>query len=134
MNNEFVKGAPMPKTLGACVDLYKKVDGVVKMMQKDTDEVKSRRREIEDHLIQKIGELEGTTGVAGETYRAQVVTKPAASVRDWDSLYGYIMENQRFDLLNKSVSQSSVKEMWENQEDVPGVERVNRVTLSVRKL
>lgn len=129
---KFIEGSPLPESLGERADLYKEVEELRLAMQKKVDAVKKRETEIKNSIIEDLPK--GDTGAAGQRYRVQVTTKPAASVNDRDAFNAFVRENNRFDLLSKSVSQRAIKDMWEGGEDVPGVERVNTPGLSFRKL
>lgn len=133
MDKKFIKGSPLPKSVGLCADLYKEVSELRLAMQKEVDKVKARETEIKDYIIDNLSKSDDT-GAAGKKYRAQITTKAAASVADWDKVREFIRENDRFDLLSKSINQSAVKSMWENGEQVPGVEKFNSVGVSIKKI
>ncbi len=124
---------PLPKSLGICADHLKKVTTLRLLMQKDVDEVKKRETEINEHLIEELSASDDT-GVSGKRYHAKVVLSDAASAEDWELVHDYIYENDRFDLLGKSLNQKAVKEMWEAGEKIPGVTKVNVKKLSITKV
>lgn len=133
MDTKFEKGAPLPKTIGACADLLHEVRTLRLAMQKETDAVKARETEITNYIVDTLSKSDDT-GAAGLKYRAQVVTKVKPTVADWDALHAYILENGRFDLLQKRLSDKSVADMWDEGEAVPGVEKFNAIELSLKKL
>lgn len=126
-------GAPLPKSLGICADHLKAVGNLRLLMQKDVDEVKKRETEISEHLIEHLSASDDT-GVSGKKYHAKVESKPAATADDWELIYDYIVENDRFDLMGKSLNQKAVKEMWADDEKVPGVKKINVKKLSLTKV
>jgi len=133
VDNKFIKGAPLPASLGPCVDLYKEVQELRLAMQKEVDAVKARESEIKQHIIDNLSKSDDT-GVAGKRYRAQIVTKATPAVSDWDKVWDFIRENDRTDLVQKRINDKAVKEIWEAGEEVPGVDKFNSVDVSVRKV
>lgn len=133
MKPEFVKGNPLPKSLGLCTDLFAEVRDLRLAMQKVVDEVKARESEIRDHLIETIPKSDDT-GVAGKKYRAQIVTKKRPAPGDWAKIHAYVQETGRFDLLQKRLSDKAVTDMWEEGQEVPGVDVFNAVEVSITKI
>ena len=126
-------GAPLPKSLGHCADAYKEVKGLRLEMAEDVKLIKGRETEINEHIINNL-EKGDLTGASGLKYKAQIKPGIAGSVTDWELLYDFIVEYDRFDLLNKSLNAKAVKEMLEAGEKIPGVEKINTKTLSVTKV
>lgn len=129
----YTAGDPMPKSLGICADHLKKVTKLRLLMQKDIDEVKKRETELSEHLIENISASDDT-GVSGKFYHAKVLSTPTASAEDWEKIRDYIYDNDRFDLLGKSLNQKAVKEVWEAGEKIPGITKVNVKKLSITKV
>jgi len=133
MRQEYIEGAPIPESLGKCVDLMKEVEALASAMQKEVDAVKARAKELKNHLIDNVSKGDDG-GVVGMRYMARIVTKPVAKVDDWDKFREHILNTGDFSLMNKSISQASIKDVWESGEEVPGVGKFNSVTLSVNKV
>lgn len=133
MDKKFVKGSTLPTSIGACADLYKEVQEVRLAMQKETDAVAAREKEIKDHIINNLSKSDDT-GAAGKKYRAQIVVKEVPKADDWDKIRAYIVEHDRFDLLQKRLADKVIKEMWEEGEQVPGVGKFNAVDVSITKI
>lgn len=133
MKERYVPGAPLPPSIGLCADLYAEVRDLRLAMQKHTDEMKARESEIREHIINNLSKSDDT-GAAGKRYRAQIVTKAKATLRDWTAFSNYVLETGRFDLLQKRISDKPVMEMLEEGERVPGVERFNAVEVSITKI
>jgi hypothetical protein len=133
MKPEYQQGAPMPASIGLCADLYSEVRELRLAMQKIVDDVKDRETEIREHIIQNLSKS-SDTGAAGRRYRAQIVTKEVPTLKDWDALTKFVAANNRFDLLHKRIADGAVKDMWENKEVVPGVEKFNATDVSITKI
>jgi hypothetical protein len=133
MDPKFIKGGAIPQAIGLCADLYHDVRELRLAMQKEVDEVAAREKEIKDYIIDNLSKSDDT-GAAGKRYRAQIVTKVTPAAADWEKIHQFILENDRFDLLQKRLSDKAVQDMWENGEEVPGVERFNAISVSITKL
>ncbi len=133
MKLSYTFGDPLPKSLGICADQLKQVTALRLLMEKDVDEVKKREAEIKEHLIEHISASDDT-GVSGQKYHAKVVKSISYSPEDWEKIYDYVSEHDRFDLMAKSLNQKAASEMFENDEKIPGVGKINVKKLSITKV
>jgi len=129
----FEKGAELPDSMGRAADLYKEVEELYREMKSETDAVYARMSEIREYIIANL-EKSDDTGAAGLKYRVQVKTDAKPKPVDWDKLYAYIMENERFDLLQRRLSDRAVMDLMEGEGNVPGVERIHVPKLSITKV
>lgn len=125
-------GKPIPKHLGTVVDQLKRTTEIRLEMEAEAREVKARETELKEHLLENI-DTKKSRGVSGLKYQAKVKTSTKFSVKDWDDVYDYVYDNDRFDLLGKSVSQTAVKELFDDGIRLPGTEKINVKTLSITK-
>jgi hypothetical protein len=63
-----------------------------------------------------------------------VQTKVVPQVQDWPTLHKYILRTKDFSLLQRRLSESAIKERWDDSKKVPGVEPFNAVKVSVTKV
>jgi len=126
-------GAPMPPSVGLCADEYHRVRELRLAMQKEVEAVKAREDEIETHIINNLS-AGSDTGAAGLLYRAQIKPKTVPKLSDWAEFTFYIWQTKRFDLIQKRVSDTAVKEMWEAGETIPGVDKLNMKAVSITKI
>lgn len=136
-------GGPLPVSMGRCADLYHDIREIRLAMEKEVAEVKARETEIKEHLIGNLDKGEDT-GAAGLRYRAQVVTKrkPIISADvaaypegGWGVFCSWIRKNDRFDMLQKRLSDKAVMD-WqeENGRGIPGLEMMRVPDLSITKI
>lgn len=73
----------------------------------------------------------GTDVFAGPLGRVTLVKGSTYVVRAerWLELYEFIRENEAFDLLHKRLSTTAYKERIDEGQDVPGVDKMETVTL-----
>ncbi len=55
------------------------------------------------------------------------------SVKDWDSFYKYIAENEAWYLMQRRPAANACREQWATGEEIPGVEPFTQFKLSVTK-
>jgi hypothetical protein len=126
-------GAPLPNSIGKCADLYSDVRALRLAMDKEAAAVKARETEIREHIISNLSKSDDT-GAAGLRYRAQIVMKDVPHLTDWSLFTGYILENDRFDLLQKRLGEKAVMDMIAAGEAIPGVERMKIPDVSITKI
>lgn len=131
-------GGPLPPQLGGVVDLYKDVRDLRLQMEKQVEPIKARETELREFIISNLAKSAsegGNTGVAGQRYRAQVTVKRVPRVVDWGVLFAWIRKNDRFDMLQKRLSEAAANEWMEAEQRVlPGAEIVNVPDVSVTKV
>lgn len=132
-------GGPMPAAIGRCADLYHDLRELRLAMEKEVEKVKARETEVQEHIINNLSKGEDT-GAAGLRYRAQVVPKSkpiilTGDVNGWGLLCSWIRKNDRFDMLQKRLSDGAVMD-WNEQEKriLPGTDIIDVKTLSVTKI
>lgn len=102
-------------------------------LQKEVDDLKAE----EDDIFAQIRvEINAPLGEVVKADGCQAMLKPVRTpvVTDWPKLYKYIAETDGFDMLQKRLTPTAVKERWENLVDVPGVMAEDTVELSITKL
>lgn len=133
MSSSLAIGAPMPPSMGLCADFYHEVRELRLAMAKEVAEVEAREKEIKEWIIANLSKSLDT-GAAGLKYRAQIVMKASPRIADWGVFCSYVRKNDRFDLLQKRVSDTGIKDLWADRADVPGIERVNVPDVSITKI
>lgn len=126
-------GQEMPRSLGLCADEYHEVRTLRLSMEKVVKQVTDREAEIREHLISNLSKSDDT-GAAGKKYRAQIVSKDVPKLNDWKALTAFVAEHDRFDLIQKRLSEKAVLDMLEQGEDVPGVEKMKIPGVSITKI
>lgn len=141
--NYLEQGAPMPPSIGRCADLYRDVRDLRLAMEKEVEKVKARETEVKNYIIDNLA-VGQDTGAAGLRYRAQLVSKVAYRIGSanedapdggWGAFCSWIRKNDRFDMLQKRVSEKAADDFYaETGRVVPGLERVNVKDVSITKI
>lgn len=124
-----------PKSLATCADTLYKLREERLALQKQVDALAEQESILREHLINNLPKS-SATGISGKLATAKVETKSVVQVADWDALYAYIIKNAKkggFALLQRRVSDSAVREIWEEKKEVPGCKAFNVPVVSVTK-
>lgn len=89
---------------------------------------------IEKYLKQIMDER-GITQIKSSKFgTAFLTTSDYANVENWDSLLQFIVENNRYEMLQKAVTKTAVREFIQEQKAVPpGVNYGTKIEVSIRK-
>lgn len=147
-----VKVIKLPKTLAGCADRLFTLREEKSKAQRGVDAFKEEEAALRDHLIEKLPVGEAA-GIIGKLAAAEVTETPTASVKDWNAVYAWIhtqllnmngtythnsarakeLRAGIFAIMGRSIAQDTVKEMWDNKQTLPGVERIRIKKVSVTK-
>lgn len=122
----------MPATIGACADELHDVRDVRLLLKKLTEQVERREGAVKEHIIQNLSSSDDT-GAAGKRYRVQIKKDEKPRPDDWQQIYAWIKDNDRFDLLQKRLSDNAVMAVLEN-EDIPGMDKMWVPKVSLTKI
>lgn len=123
----------IPKTLGGCADELFSIREEKKRLTRLVDELEERESTLREHIIATLPKSD-LTGASGNIANVRVVTKDVPQVKDWDSVYAFIQKRKAFHLLQRRLSEGVVKEYWDDDVKIPGVEHFNLVSVSLTKL
>ena len=134
MSNYLKLGGPMPQSIGRCADLLHDVRDLRLGMEKEVEEVKRREAEVREHIINNLS-ASADTGAAGLRYRAQIVKKEKRNIADWGVLTSWIRKNDRFDMLQKRLSDTAARDFAEVEgREIPGTEKILVPEVSITKI
>lgn len=104
------------------------------ILQREIDVIKAMEVKIKVHIIDTLPKSQAT-GVAGKRARVSVVTREEPRIVDREAFRRYINRTRRFDLAYAlRPSPPAIRELWEEGEDVPGVEKYHNVTVSIGRV
>jgi len=112
-------------------------------IRKEADEAEAALDVIQDAVGDKIREImheQGVTSMKTIHGTAYIAYRESATVADWDVLLGFIKKSEAWDLLERRVSKSAVKDRMEEDrngqyqhEPPPGVNFVRIEGVNVRR-
>lgn len=113
------KPPKLPKSLGACVDLFHELREKRRAAGRSVDEMKKDETFVSNYLIDNIDKRQ-EGGAVGKAYKAIVTHDDVYQVEDWDKFYAHIKKTGEFDLLNRALNQAAVKERVSMQDRPTG--------------
>jgi hypothetical protein len=126
------KPIKLPKTMGACADLLYETREKRLAAQKIVDELAKQESAVREHIINNLPKSD--TGVSGKRARVSVVTKQVPQVKDWDKFYAHVKKTGQFELMQRRLADTAIRERWDNGKQVPGVEAFGVVSVSLNKI
>lgn len=118
------------KELGELLDMHKRNNIARLRIDKESAELKAIESAAEQLVIKQMRTQE-ITAAGGQMITAKLnPVKYAPQVGDWPAFYAHIVATNDFSLLQKRVSDTAVRERWEDEKLVPGVEKFPVYTLS----
>lgn len=123
----------IPAKLGQVADLLFETREKRLALQKDVDELQKQETALKDDLINRLPKSEAN-GISGKLARVSITSKDVPQVTDWDKLRKHVMKTGQFELLQKRLADSAIKEHWEAGEELPGVDHFTVVGVSINKI
>lgn len=129
----------LPKTLGACVDLYHTLREERLAIERTAETAKKAESFVYDHIIANIPKGDG--GAVGKAFKAIRTEQDQFSIEDDSAFYDFVKRTNSFDLLNRAINQRAVRERLEDPKfvkkfpkGVPGTKKFRKIGLSVTKV
>lgn len=123
----------IPKTIGAVADLLFTTRNKRLALQKQVDALEAEEAALKEHIINTLPKS-NASGVAGKLARVSVDTKDVPQVEDWTAFYKYVKKNDAFELLQRRLTDASVKERLEAGVKLPGIKLFKAVIVHLNKL
>jgi hypothetical protein len=101
-------------------------------IEKQVKEMKQQEYELRNQILMALGES-GLAKASGQLATASIRVSTIPVVEDWDSVYKYVAENDRFDLLQKRLSTVAWRDLAESGTLVPGTASVEDTDISLTK-
>jgi hypothetical protein len=102
------------------------------VLAKQAEEMEEAEKEMYKTIIAKLREG-GMSAMGGKVGVVKLHETVEPIAQDWPATWAFIKEHDAFELLHKRLTVTAVKERWEHGEEVPGVGRVPKFSLSVSK-
>ena len=123
----------VPKTLGACADLYAEVRDARLAQENVAPALEEQEKFLKAYLIDNLPKSQAG-GIAGKFAQVTIVRKVEPRVENWDDLYKFILKTKDFSVMGRTLSKKAIEELWAAKKVVPGVGTFDVVTLSLHKL
>jgi len=119
--------------IGKYIQLRKKKERLVQEHKEKLAIIDGNMETLEAFLLQKM-DADGVTSYKTQHGTAFRNTVDQTSVANWEDLIDFIKQNDAYELLNKSVNKTAVRNyLNENLPLPPGVNYTQRMEITVRK-
>lgn len=103
-------------------------------LQKQVDSLQKKETELKNYIIETLPKSQAS-GVAGQCARVAISRKEVPQVKDREAFRAYIESTGRYDLATAlRPSESAVRDMWDEGEEVPGLGRFIVLSVSCTKI
>lgn len=128
----MAKAAKIPATLGGLIDHLYKLRQKRLAKQKEADDMKERELALEGKLKADFKEAD-LDGARGKLATAGLKVDMQPTLEDWDRFIEYVDKNRAWDMLQKRLSTTAVRERLDAKLAVPGVGTVRLVKITLNK-
>lgn len=101
-------------------------------IERQVKELKTQENEYRAEILLALGTA-GLAKASGTVATCGVISSKIPAVVNWELLHDYVRVNNRFDLLHKRVSVTAWRDLVESGAEVPGVESIEDVDISLTK-
>lgn len=122
----------IPAKIGEAVDMLYQMRGARQRYAALEASVKAAETLVKDALLKKFGK-ESMDGAAGAQASMSVNPRPIPQLKDDKKFFAFVHKHKRFDLLQRRLNDGAIKEMWENNKAVPGIDKFVALVISVTK-
>lgn len=118
--------------LGGLIDLLyatrvKRLEAEKEIKALKTQEVAYRVR------IKQMLDAASLEAGSGKTATTSVCYTTEPNAKDWPAIYQYIVENDAFDMMQRRLSATAVRDRWNDGIIIPGIEKYDTWDLSLTK-
>ncbi len=125
------------KKLGAVADLLYTTRQERLTLNKDVEEMKSQETQLKNYIIDNLPKSD-QTGASGSIANVKVDRDEVFQAENWDEVYAWIKKNNAFEILNRALNQTALRDRYENGgpkfKGIPGIIKQGIVKVSVTKV
>lgn len=122
----------MTLTLGQAIDELYTARAARLAMAKEVKDLQVKESEAKATVLKMLGET-GLEKASGKLATVGILTDDVPYIKDWDAVYGYIKDNDRFDLLQRRIGVVAWRDLFKDGILVPGTEAGVDTDLSLTK-
>jgi hypothetical protein len=128
-----LKKARQRVTVGSLIDAMHTVREARRAIAAQDKELSAQQADLEAQLLTLMDE-EGVTKSTGKTATASISESTQFNVTDWDSFTTFMAKKKWFHLVQRRISAPSVREIFEKEGNVPGLEPFTKREIGLRNL
>ena len=118
--------------LGTTIDKLYSIREERLAIERRVKEMKSSEMDLRNKILEAL-ENSGLKKASGAVATCGIKVATIPIVTDWDQVFNYIKNNDRFDLVQKRISVLAWRSTFEEGETVPGTEAVEDIDVTLTK-
>ena len=120
-----------PISIGPAIDQLNALREKKRKLESEVSEIEAEYKDLEELLMQKL-ESEGSRTGAGKTATASISHSVVGNVTDWEKFNAYVKKTGFFHLFQRRLSDTAVRELFEQGKKIPGCEPFTKKRLNLR--
>lgn len=97
-------------------------------------DLKSKKAGLETQLLDQMESMGNNLNqIRTAAGTVSILESKVGNVKDWDAFYRYIHDHNAFHLLNKAPKHAALRELWDLEQEIPGVEPFTKRSIGLRK-
>lgn len=126
------KAVKKPAPIGLQIDALFKLREELQARQAKVTEQEEKIAAATEVLMKTMEEL-GVEKTSGKLATVSISETVTGNVKDWDAFLAYVYKNKYGHLLQRRVSDPAIRELFEKNRAIPGVEPFTKKRLNLRK-
>ncbi len=104
----------------------------IKALEDEIKKIKEKKDPIDSTIIEILQE-QGLTQTRNRVCSVSLKVQELPTAVDWSAIYGYLTESGNHQLLQRRISASAWQEIRELEDEIPGIEVFEKVSLNMRR-
>lgn len=117
---------------GALIDKLYDIDKEISALNKQIDELKKKRTEIHNKLLDNFDKSE-LTGAMGKVAKLKVDTVTEPTITDFIALFRWASRTRNYSVFQSRLKSGFIKELWDDGKKPDGVGKFDRIRFSLTK-
>lgn len=122
-----------PKPLGTLIDDIWALRDEKRNIEVEVKNIEASIAELEVTLMERL-DAEGVDKSTGKKASVSITKSIVANITDWDVFTAYVGKTKQFHLLQRRVSDTAARELFETKGQVPGLEPFTKRKINIRTL
>lgn len=120
-------------SIGDIIDSLHSLREKKRGLEAEIKKIEDQYHEAEEQLMARF-DSEGVTQSRGKAASCSITVSVSGNVTDWDAFNAFVKKKGYFHLYQKRLSDPALREIWEQNKSIPGVEPFSKRRLNVRSL
>jgi len=125
--------APPPLTIGNMIDGVHALREEKRALEAQIKAIEGKYTAMEAQIMERFTE-QGIDASRGTVASCSISTSVVGESTDWDAFTAFVKKKNYFHLIQRRMSDPALRELWEQNVAIPGVEKFIRKKLNVRSL